>query len=53
VLTGIPTIEPVMVIELIPLGTVILSVVDEVPIAIWAAGGTTFGWSLDKATATF
>jgi hypothetical protein len=53
VLTGIPAIEPVIVIEVIPLGTLMLSVVDEVPMAIWVVGGSTFGWSLDKATATF
>jgi hypothetical protein len=53
VLTGIPAIEPVMVSEVIPLGTLILSVVDEVPFAIWVVGGTTFGWSLDNATVTF
>jgi hypothetical protein len=45
--------EPVIVRDVIPLGTVMFSVVDEVPFTIWAVVGTTLGWSLERATVTF
>src|SRR5512146_210419 len=50
VLTGMPPMEPVMVSELVPLGTVMLSVAEEVPLAITALAGTTPGGVLARLT---
>ncbi len=47
-LTGMPPTSPVMVNEVIPAGTVILSVVEDVPFAIRALGGTTPLGLLDR-----
>ena len=48
-----PPIEPVIVSEVIPVGTVMVNVVEEVPFAIWALGGTTALELLERATVTF
>ena len=51
--TGMPPIEPVIVSEVIPVGTVMGNVVEEVPFAIWALGGTTPLELLERETVTF
>ena len=52
-LTGMPPMEPVIVSEVVPLGTVMFSVVEAVPLAITALGGRTPGGLLDRSTVVF
>jgi hypothetical protein len=49
-LTGMPPMAPITVSDVTPVGTVMLTVADDVPFAICAMAGTTFGESADKFT---
>ncbi len=49
-LTGMPPIDPVIVSDVIPVGAVMASVVEEVPLAITTLGGTTPLGLLDRET---
>ena len=44
---------PVTVSEVTPVGTVMFTMADDVPFAICAVAGTTFGESADKLTVRF